>query len=327
MKGDFMPEYDKQGPDDGQQKDMTPEERERALEKLNDLKQYLADSFREVSDNIQEKVQELEFDTEDLKDDMLDEFDDLNDEKEDIMEEIEDLKAGRVNDNMNILNEVEDLKDRLAQLEERKKEIIEKYKRKVESKKEKAVRKARKHADKALREADKAKERAKRINISVPADMSEEWKDWAEELGASVSELIRNSMEFVKDNIGNLDKLEKVGATFDHIETVSDLKDLDKKLKIQIDAGKQNAKKVLGQDLDTMKKRAKGLVKLHKSVPISKLALVLNISEEKAEALIYELAAEGIDGDLDYETGIFTFRSGEEQVIETLHRLIDRNFA
>ncbi|GAH97864.1 unnamed protein product, partial [marine sediment metagenome] len=30
-----------------------------------------------------------------------------------------------------------------------------------------------------------------------------EWRDWSEELGSSVSELIRKSMRFVKDNIGD----------------------------------------------------------------------------------------------------------------------------
>ena len=41
--------------------------------------------------------------------------------------------------------------------------------------------------------------------------MSEEWKDWAEGLGASVSELVRKSMKFVKNNIGDITKLEQFG--------------------------------------------------------------------------------------------------------------------
>lgn len=234
--------------------------------------------------------------------------------------------------------------EKLEELAEKFEEKAERIEEKVESHEEKAdeileqadeIRREaderRREAEKLRKEAEKVRKEARRINISVPSEMSEEWKDWAEDLGSSVSELVRGSMKFVKNNVGDLVKLKKwdkvMGKLGEKIEKEieqSGLKDLDKKIKIDIEKGGLKAKKPISVDKERIKKRVEGLVKLQKSIPIDKLAQVLNISKEKAENLIYELAAEGIDGTL--EEGIFKFTGDAEAIIAKLHEKIDNNY-
>ena len=234
--------------------------------------------------------------------------------------------------------------EKLEELAEKFEEKAERIEEKVESHEEKAdeileqadeirreAEERRSEAEKLRKEAEKVRKEARRINISVPSEMSEEWKDWAEDLGSSVSELVRGSMKFVKNNVGDLVKLKKwdkvMGKLGEKIEKEieqSGLKDLDKKIKIDFEKEGLKAKKPVGVDKERIKKRVEGLVKLQKSIPIDKLAQVLNISEEKAENLIYELAAEGIDGSL--EEGIFNFTGDAEAIIAKLHEKIDNNY-
>ena len=179
-----------------------------------------------------------------------------------------------------------------------------------------------------------AKKRAvKRINISVDPDMSDEWKGWAGDLGASVSELVRKSMKFVKNNIGDIEKLEewgknmeKMGGKIEKAVKKSGIEELGEKLGEQFE-GKKGEKEVrihidLEADKERIKKRVNGLIKLHKSIPIDKLAKALNRTNEYAENMIYELAAEGIEGSL--EEDVFIFKSTSEEVISKLNELIDK---
>ncbi len=74
-------------------------------------------------------------------------------------------------------------------------------------------------------------------------------------------------------------------------------------------------------DKERIKKRIQGLIKLQKSIPIEKLSQTLSISKEEAENIVYELAAEGIEGEL--EEGVFKFTSNSEEVIQKLFEMID----
>ena len=179
------------------------------------------------------------------------------------------------------------------------------------------------------------KKKAARINISVDPEMSEEWKDWAEGLGASVSELVRKSMKFVKNNIGDLKKLEKLGAKMEKMgegieQAVKDagIEELGERLEREF-GGRKGKKKskihvAVKQDAnkERIKKRVNGLIKLYKSIPIEKFAQALGRSNEDAENLIYEMVAEGIEGTL--EGGVFKFTSTSEEVISMLDELIDK---
>ncbi|MEJ2293391.1 MAG: PCI domain-containing protein [Candidatus Lokiarchaeota archaeon] len=73
---------------------------------------------------------------------------------------------------------------------------------------------------------------------------------------------------------------------------------------------------------DHIKKRVQGLIKLQGSIPIDKLSQALEISEKEAENIIYELAAEGIEGKL--EENVFKYTTEEDQVITKLFQLIDK---
>ena len=165
--------------------------------------------------------------------------------------------------------------------------------------------------------------------------MSEEWKDWAEGLGASVSELVRKSMKFVKNNIGDITKFEdfgremgKMGVKIEKAVKNSGIEKLGDKLgdKIekQIKKGKSKVHMAIIQDSDKerIKKRVNGLIKLHNSLPIDKLAQAMDKSFEEAENLIYELVSEGIEGNL--EEKVFKFTSTSEEVISKLNEMIDK---
>jgi hypothetical protein len=201
---------------------------------------------------------------------------------------------------------------------EPKEEETEDYDEKSEQIKEKAER--------AREKAERLKEKAKRINISVSPEMSEEWKDWSKELGSSVSELVRKSMKFMKNNIGDLSKLEAIGGTIERAVKESGLEDLGEKIEREIKgvSGKPKIHVNISHDEDKerIKKRVRGLIKLQKNLPIDKLAQALNRTNEDAENLIYELVDDGIEGTL--EEGIFKFTSSPDEVISKINDLIDK---
>jgi len=167
--------------------------------------------------------------------------------------------------------------------------------------------------------------------------MSEEWKDWAEGLGASVSELVRKSMKFVKNNIGDLKKLEewgkkmeKMGAGFEtKIEKAvkdSGIEELSEKLEKQFgkEKGKPKIRVAITTDFDKekIKKMVNGLITIHKAIPIEKLAQIFETPNTFAENLVYQLAGEGIEGNI--EGGLFKFKATPEEVISRLNELIDK---
>jgi hypothetical protein len=204
---------------------------------------------------------------------------------------------------------------------------IEKAKEKLERLKQKIEKHEEKFKEKVQKKVEKAKKKAARINISVDPEMSDEWKDWADGLGASVSELVRKSMKFVKNNIGDLAKLEawgkemeKLGKDVEKSVKKSGLEDLGKKFEKELKKKKVEVKLNVETDKDRIIKRVSGLVKLHKSLPIDKLAQAMGKSIEQAENLIYELAAEGIEGTL--EEGVFKFTSTPEEVISKIDELL-----
>jgi hypothetical protein len=179
---------------------------------------------------------------------------------------------------------------------------------------------------------NKAKKKSiKRINISVDPEISAEWKDWAESLGASVSELVRKSMKFVKNNIGDIAKLEQLGP---NLEKIGDKIEIAVKEPSNEDLGRQIENqfkremreefpyKSTQKDKERIKKRVRGLVKLHNSIPIEKLANILNISTEYAENIIYELLAEDVEGTI--EDNEFKFINDQEEDISKLLELLDK---
>jgi hypothetical protein len=205
-------------------------------------------------------------------------------------------------------------------------EILTGLKTRVKKYRDKVLRTMNKASKKAQRKMDKAERKAaRRINISVEPELSEDWKDWAEGLGTSVSELVRKSMEFVKDNIGDLKKLERMGDYFEQMggdleKTLkeSGIEELGKNLKtkIKIDTGT-----IQKEDKEAIKKRIQGIIKLHNAIPLDKLALAMNKKVEDAEKLIYELAGEGLDGSL--EEGVFKYTGDIDDVIARFDKIID----
>lgn len=268
------------------------EEKIREKEKeLRDLEAAIAEDLRELKDDPSEDLREI---IEDKKDDRRDLLEDLRELKEESREELRERK--------------EDLRERRAELAEK----IREKERKVRTKVKKQDYKA-----------HKARERVTRINISVPPDTSEEWREWSEDLGSSVSELVRKSMKFVKNNIGDLRKLDefskKMGQWGENIEKAveeSGISDIENKIRIKSTSGDSSV------DKERIKRRITGLIKLQKGIPIKKLAQALNKSEEFAENIIYELVAEGIEGELDED--MFKFSGDAEEVLSVLFELIDK---
>ena len=286
-----------------------------------------------------EKLREkLRYELEDIKDDLIEELADIHGDFED---EIEDLKDAKDDIKQELVEELQDLQDErkyllreigdtaidLENLGEDAKEQIERASEKLEQVRNKTAKQKEKYHDKIRKKLEKAqKKAAKRINISVDEDTSEEWRNWSEELGSSVSELIRKSMKFVKDNIGDLSKLEEIGDNIERAVKESGIEDLGVKLEREF-KGKRSKPKIkidlsISSDKDRIKKRVRGLIKLQKSLPIVKLAQALNRANKDAENLIYELVDEGIEGSL--EEGVFKFTSAPDDVISKINELIDK---
>ena len=280
---------------------------------------------------------ELMYELDDLYDELEDEMVDLRDEGEDIKDELRDELEELIEEREELLGEVVEMRGEVEIFGEDAREKIEDSSKKFNRLKQRTQRHQEKFNEKVLKRVEKAKRKAARINISVNEDMSEEWKDWAEGLGESVSELVRKSMKFVKNNIGDLKKLEEWGKKMERmgvgLETKiekavkdSGIEDLSEKLEKQF--GKEKGKPIIRVAINTdsgkerIMKRVSGLIKLHKVLPIDKFAQALNETEQFAENLIYELAAEGIEGDL--EGGVFKFTSTPDEVILKIKELIEK---
>jgi len=278
---------------------------------------------------------DLMYELDDLHDDLKDVIEDLKDEAEDIKDDLKDELEDLVDERESLLEEVGDIKEELEQHGEDGKDQIENAKKNLEKLKEKIERHETKFNEKVRKKVEKAKKKAARINISVEPEMSEEWRDWAEGLGASVSELVRKSMKFVKNNIGDLKqlekwghKMEKMGEGIEQAVKDSGIEELGERLEKEFGGKKGKGKSkihiavVQDTNKERIKKRVIGLIKLHKSLPIEKFAQALGKSNEDAENLVYELVADGIEGTL--EEGVFKFTSTSEEVISKLDDLIDK---
>jgi DNA repair exonuclease SbcCD ATPase subunit len=275
---------------------------------------------------------ELMFELDDLHDNLKEEMDDLKEEADDIKEELKGELEKLMEERESLLDEVGNIKEELEHYGADAREQIEKAKEKLESLKEKIEDHEVKFEEKVRKEVEKAQKKATRINISVDPEMSDEWRDWAEGLGASVSELVRKSMKFVKNNIGDISKLEKLGRNLEKMGEGAEkaiknsgIEELGEKLEKKY--GKKGDHKIkmtlnTQSNKEKIKKRVYGLIKLHKSLPIDKLAQALEKSEKAAENLIYEMVAEGIEGML--EENVFKFTSAEDEIISKLNEKIDK---
>ncbi|MFW9819092.1 MAG: hypothetical protein ACFFE5_05735 [Candidatus Thorarchaeota archaeon] len=300
-----------------EEKKRSEEEKEKTKVRweLNDIRDELMFELDDLYDDLQDDIEDVRDDAEDIKDDLIDDLDDLMDERESLLREVGDFRGD------------------VAQYGDDARDKIEHAKEKLERLKEKIRAHEAKFNDKVRKKVDKAKRKAARINISVDPDMSEEWRDWAEGLGASVSELVRKSMKFVKNNIGDIAKLEKLGRDLElmgeDIEKAvkeSGIEEIGEKIdeKFGRSEGEHKIKFTIDTESkkDRIKKRVNGLIKLHKSLPIDKLAQAIEKSDEDAENLIYELVAENIEGTL--EEGVFKFTCSEDEIISKLNELIDK---
>jgi len=256
-----------------------------------------------------DEIEDLKEAQKEVKQELIEELQDLEDERKYLLREIGDT----AND-LEVLGE--DAKEQI----ERARKNLEQIRNRKEKQKEKYINKVKKKLEKAQKKA------AKRINISVDEDTSDEWRDWSEELGSSVSELIRKSMRFVKDNIGDLSKLEEMGESIERAVKESGIEDLGDKIEREFKEKKIKPKIKINlttsDDKDRIKKRVRGLIKLQNNLPIDKLAQALNRANEDAENLIYELVDEGIEGSM--EAGVFKFSSAPEEVITKINELIEK---
>jgi hypothetical protein len=308
------------------------EKDEREIERLRDDIRYELDN---IKDDLMDGLEDIHADFEDDLDDLREAKEEV---KEELREALEDLKDERIY----LLREIGETTEGLDDLGEDAREQIEHAREKLElirikteEQREKYENKIQKKLEKAQRKAEK--KTSKRINISVDSDTSDEWRDWSDELGSSVSELIRKSMRFVKNNIGDFKKLEEWGENIERAVKESGIEELGeemekkygdkygKRFKIDLDTKKKPNIRVNHapkNDKDRIKKRVRGLIKLQKSLPIDKLAQALNKTNEDAENLIYELVDEGIEGSL--EEGTFKFTSNPDDVISKINALIDK---
>ena len=310
--------------------------------------------------NDEEKGEKMS--SEEKKDELEDRIDDYKDKYEDLMESLEDIRE-RIEEEEEGLREIEEqIAEQYQEMDEAETEIkkhkIESKIEKLKEKKEKIKNKIQERTEKGKKIQKKVEETRKkmeevrkkyvRMNISLPSNMKEDWKDLADDINTSVSELIRSAVGAVGPvlkNLKSLKDLEKLGESLDQWgegleEQIkkSGIEDIGKELEVHFDEKggisrpkvpkppkpsiSSTQKSYVKIDMERIKKRIYGLIKLQKSLPISKLAQVLSISEEKAENLIYELAAEGIEGQL--EEGVFKFTNPTEEVIEKVYELIEK---
>ncbi len=185
--------------------------------------------------------------------------------------------------------------------------------------------------------AAESKERGKkvRINFTLPEDMKQSWKGLADDLNISISQMIRTAMNtFEKniDNIGDLgdlgdirvEKRKKKKGNFDDLEArIEKWGDkIEKKFEQKYEKSGQAGIQFNEDNQERLKRRITGFIKINQAIPVDKFAQILNCSIADAENLIYELAAEGIDGFM--EKGVFRYESSTEDVISEIFKILER---
>ena len=182
--------------------------------------------------------------------------------------------------------------------------------------------------------AAESKEKGKkvRINFTLPEDMKKSWKGLADELNISISQMIRTAMDSFESNIDNMGdvgdiRIEKVkkkkgyGNLEQRIEKWGEK--LEKYVKDQVgEDGKAGRAKFSEENQEKLKKRITGFIKINQSIPVDKFAQILKCSLAEAENLIYELAAEGIEGFM--EKGVFRFENPVDDVISEIFKILER---
>jgi hypothetical protein len=191
---------------------------------------------------------------------------------------------------------------------------------------------------------------------SIPKDDVEDFEKITRDLTDSVSQLVGSITKSIKPSLKGLLKLGSIGKKFEkfgeEIEKAiqeSGLEDLGRNLEVTLQAqGDQKPRteeegeekihihkhdltdipvREGNEDTQTkvskekIKKRIRGLVKLKNSVDPEKLAQILGIEYGKAEKLVYELAAQDIEGTL--EGNVFKIEKDPEQVISFLNEKIE----
>jgi len=196
----------------------------------------------------------------------------------------------------------------------------------------------------AQTQEEKEREKMVRINFTLPNDMKTSWKDLADDLGISISELVRKSVDTFEASMKKpgkfIDKIEAFGTEMDKMGRDIEQAYYNKYEKppspppaakpfptatpftVPTPTGIQKTSEFSSEEKERIKNRVKGLIKLQKSIPIDKLAQIFNKPPEYAENIIYELVAESVEGDL--HEGVFKFKGNDEIVIEKLYNLIDR---
>ena len=293
--------------------------RERIRYELDDIKDDLLDELEDIHEDFVEDLDDLREAKEEVKEDLREALEELKEERDYLLREIGETTEGLDDLGGDAREQIERARAKLELIRIKTDEQRERYEVKIQKKLEKAQRKAQKKT-------------SKRINISVDSDTSDEWRDWSDELGSSVSELIRKSMKFVKENIGDFKKLEEWGENIERAVKESGIEELAEKIEYEFEGEKGKKGKKLKprikinlsspNDKDRIKKRVRGLIKLQKSLPIDKLAQALNRTNEAAENLIYELVDDGIEGSL--EEDVFKFTSSPDDVISKINDLIDK---
>lgn len=214
---------------------------------------------------------------------------------------------------------------------------------------------------KAQANEDREAAKKVRINFTLPENMKDDWQDLASDLSTSVSAMIREAMSLytgeLKNAGGDLERgLTKFGAKMEQVgRKVEDYVEGSMDKRYDPETGELKSIKFKGKEIfvkpeippipsvnipvppvvppspfgksdqaekDRMKKRVTGLIRIQKAIPIPKLAQSLNISDEEAENIIYEIVAEGIEGAMKGDT--FKFTSDIDDVIKSVHTIIDR---
>jgi len=185
--------------------------------------------------------------------------------------------------------------------------------------------------------AAESKEKGKkvRINFTLPEDMKQSWKGLADDLNISISQMIRTAMDTFEKNIDNISDLGDLGDI--HVErrkkkkgNFSDLETriekwgdkLEKKFEEKFEKSGQAGIQFTKENQEKLKKRITGFIKINQNIPVDKFAQILNCTITDAENLIYEIAAEGIEGFM--EKGVFRFENPTDEVISEIFKILER---
>ncbi len=159
-----------------------------------------------------------------------------------------------------------------------------------------------------------------RLNFTLPKEMKDAWKEFADDVSKSVSQLIRDGVTHYINEISREVGIQ-VPKTPKSPKAPKPPEPPIAPTPPQPPEFTPQRNELSAEDKDSLKRRIEGIIRIYHSIPIDKLANAMNVSVSEAENYIFEIVGMDIEGTI--EEGVFYYQDDDSKVIYTFRQLIN----